>query len=72
MKTMQNRKMSLEPLQILNQLHQYNLIDKDLQHVRKDQLQVLILVMKTVSTAMSTAHKVMTPEERYPSHFSML
>ena len=71
MKTMQNRKMSLEPLQILNQLHQYNLIDKDLQHVRKDQLQVLILEMTTVSTAMNTVRRVKTQEEPYPIPFSM-
>ena len=43
MKTMQNRKMSLEPLQTLRQLYQYYLFDKDQQQVRKDQLQVLIL-----------------------------
>ena len=66
MKTMQNRKMSLEPLQILRQLYQYYLFDKDQQQVRKDQLQVLILVMTTVSTAMRTVHRVKTQEEQYP------
>ena len=48
----------------------YYFFNKDEQQIRKDQLQVLILVMKTVSTAMRTVHRVMTPEERYPSHFS--
>ena len=38
---------------------------KDQQQVRKDQMQVLLLVMKTVRTAMSTVHRVKTLEEQY-------
>ena len=47
MKTMKNLSMSLLPLQNLKLLYQYYLFIKDQQPVRKDQLQVLILVMKT-------------------------
>ena len=72
MKTMKNRKMSLEPLQILKLLYQYYLfikdqplVHKDLQPIRKDQQQVLIRVMKTVSVAARTVHRVKTLEEQY-------
>ena len=58
--------MSLEPLQILKLLYQYYLFIKDQQPIGKDQLQVLILVMKTVSTSMRTVHRVKTLEEQYP------
>ena len=43
---------------------------KDQQQVRKDQMQVLLLVMKTVSTAMSTVHRVKTLEEQYSIQIS--
>ena len=71
---MKNLKTSLEPLQTLNLLYQYYLFIKDQQPVRKDQLPVQFLVMKTVSTAMSTVlypdlyvptndeHWIITPE----------
>ena len=75
---MKNLKMSREPLQTLRLLYQYYLFIKDQQQVqknqlpvrkdqlqvRKDQLQVLILVIKTVSTATSTVHRVQTLEEQ--------
>ena len=64
MRTMKNLKMSLEPLQTLNLLFQYYLFIKDQQPVRKDQLPVQFLMMKTVSTATSTVHKVRTLEEQ--------
>ena len=64
--------MSLEPLQTLSLLYQYCLFTKDQQQVHKDkkpghrdQLQVLIRVMKTVSIAMSTVHRDKTLEEQY-------
>ena len=63
MKTMMNLNMSLEPLQILRILYQYDLFIKDQQPVRKDQQQMLILVMRTVSTAMGKVHSVKTLEE---------
>ena len=71
MKTIKNLSMSLEPLQNLKLLYQYYLfimdqqpVYKDQQHVCKDQVQVQILVMKTVSFAMSTVHRVKTQEEQ--------
>ena len=64
MKRMKNLTMSLELLQTLRLLYQYYLfikdqqpVHKDQQTVRNDQLQLLILVMKTVSKAMSRVHK---------------
>ena len=63
--------MSLEPLRTLRPLYQHYLFNEDQQQVhkdqqpaRKDQLQVLILVMTTVSIAMSTVHRVRTLEEQ--------
>ena len=61
MRTMKNIKMSLEPLQTLNLLYQYYLFIKDQQPVRRDQLPVQFLVMKTVSTATSIGHRSKTP-----------
>ena len=51
METMKSLKMNLEPLQLPNLLDQY--------------IQIF-LVMKTVSTAMNTVHKVRTLEGQYP------
>ena len=66
MRTMKNLKMSLKPLQTLRLPYQYYLFNKDQQPARKDQrsiredLQVLILVMKTVSTAISPVHSALS------------
>ena len=57
--------MSLELLQSLRLLYQYYLFNKDQQPVRKDYLEVLILVVKTLNTAMSTVHRVKTLEGQY-------
>ena len=62
MRTTKNLETSLEPLQILNLLYQYYFFIKDQQPVRKDQLPVQTLKMKTVSTATSFVHKVRTLE----------
>ena len=77
MKTMNNLKMSLEVLQILNPLYQYYLFIKDQQQVhknqqtaRKDQLPLTTLWMKTVSTAMNTVHEVRTPEGQCSTQIS--
>ena len=62
---MKNLKIGLEPLQILRPLYQNCLFIKHQQQVHKDQLHVLVLMMKIVSIAMSTSHRVRTPEEQY-------
>ena len=49
-----------EPLLPLNTFFQYCLFIKDQQPVRRDQLPVQTLVMKTVSTATNTLHEVRT------------
>ena len=79
MKTVKNSTMSLEPLGILRLLYQYNLFNNDQQQVHnvqhpvcKDQLQVLILVVKTVSTVTSVVHEVRTLEEQHSIQISML
>ena len=59
-----------EFLQTLRQLYQYDICIKDQQPVRKNQLQVLILAMKTVNTVMSTVHRVKTLEEQYSVEIS--
>ena len=70
MKTMENLKMSLEPLRSLRLLYQYYLFIQDQQPVRKDQLQMLILVMKTLSFAMSTVQTIRTLEEQFSIQIS--
>ena len=70
MKRMKNANMRLEPHQILRLLYQYHLFHKDQQPVHKDHLQVIILVMNTVSTAMSKVHRVKTLEEQYSVQIS--
>ena len=79
MKTMKNLKMSLEVHQILNPLYQYHLFIKDQQQVhkiqqpvRKDQLPLTTLRMKTVSTAMNVVHEVRTPEGQCSTQISAL
>ena len=59
---MKNLKTSLEPFQTLNILYEYYPSIKDQQPVLKDHLPVQFLVMKTVSTAMSTV--------LYPDHYN--
>ena len=55
----------------LNPLYLYYLFIKDQQSVRKDQLPVPTLRMKTVSTATSIVHEVRTPEGQCPTQISM-
>ena len=58
MRTMQNLKMSVEPLQPLTLLTQYFLTIKDQQKILKDQLALTTLQMKMVNRVMNTVHKV--------------
>ena len=70
MKTMKNVKISMELLLTFSLLYQCYIFIKDQQPVRKDQLRVQYIMMKILSTATSTVHRVRTLEEQYSIQIS--